>query len=63
MVFYGQRRNKMIKSIMKIELDLRVTPLHRYNLDFLERQTDDELLRIHRMLTDWKVSQINRSLG
>jgi len=50
-------RNKWITDIMEYEERLGIIPIHRYDKDWLNVQTEEEIFRIHKMLRELKEAQ------
>ncbi len=50
-------RNKWINDIVEYEEHLGIIPIHRYDKDWLNRQTEEEIFRIHKMLRELKEAQ------
>jgi len=56
MVHFG-RAGRIIKSIMRLETELKIIEMHKWKEDELFKNTEDELYRKHRMLVEWKQRQ------
>jgi len=53
-MLYSMSIERLARNIEDLEEELFILPMHRYRKKWMEAQSETELLRILRMLLEWK---------